>query len=141
MVPVDVEDGDGNTLLMLAAYHGHAATVRLLVDRGADVDRLNHRGQAPLAGALFKGEDEVVRVLLDAGADLDAGTPSPRAPAPGPTTVAPTPQVAPSDVPTTPPPGVPGTEPSGSATAPLRPAMKSRRFIPAPDLGDGIVTA
>jgi ankyrin repeat protein len=64
---------------MLAAYHGHAATVAALVGLGADVDRLNGRGQAPLAGALFKGEDEVVRVLLAAGADLDAGTPTPRA--------------------------------------------------------------
>ena len=45
---------------MLAAYHGHAATVAMLVDRGADVDRRNHRDQSPLAGALFKGEDEVV---------------------------------------------------------------------------------
>ena len=64
---------------MLAAYHGHAATVAMLLERRADVDRRNHRDQAPVAGALFKGEDEVVRLLLDAGADLDAGTPSGRA--------------------------------------------------------------
>jgi len=78
-LPVDVEDADGNTLLMLAAYHGQAATVAMLLDRRADLDRRNHRDQAPVAGALFKGEDEVVRLLLDAGADLDAGTPSGRA--------------------------------------------------------------
>ena len=60
---------------MLAAYHGHAETVRVLVERGADVDLRNNRDQSPVAGALFKGEDEVVRVLVDAGADLDAGTP------------------------------------------------------------------
>jgi ankyrin repeat protein len=78
-LPVDVEDADGNTLLMLAAYHGHPATVAMLVERRADVDRRNHRDQAPVAGALFKGEDQVVRLLLEAGADLDAGTPSGRA--------------------------------------------------------------
>jgi len=78
-LPVDIEDGDGNTPLMLAAYHGHAATVAMLLERRADVDRRNHRDQAPVAGALFKGEDEVVRLLLGAGADLDAGTPSGRA--------------------------------------------------------------
>jgi ankyrin repeat protein len=77
-LPADVQDGEGNTPLMLAAYHGHAATVRMLVERGADVDLRNHRDQAPVAGALFKGEDEVVRVLVAAGADLDAGTPSGR---------------------------------------------------------------
>jgi ankyrin repeat protein len=78
-LPVDVTDGEGNTPLMLSAYHGHAATVAMLLGRGADVDRRNHRDQAPVAGALFKGEDAVVRLLLDAGADLDAGTPSARA--------------------------------------------------------------
>jgi ankyrin repeat protein len=77
-LPPDVQDEDGNTPLMLAAYHGHAATVRMLVERGADVDLRNKRNQSPVAGALFKGEDEVVRVLVGAGADLDAGTPSGR---------------------------------------------------------------
>jgi hypothetical protein len=77
-LPPDVQDEDGNTPLMLAAYHGHAATVRMLVEHGADVDLRNNRDQSPVAGALFKGEDEVVRVLIGAGADLDAGTPSGR---------------------------------------------------------------
>ncbi|EHR61129.1 ankyrin repeat domain-containing protein [Saccharomonospora cyanea] len=78
-LPVDVADPAGNTLLMLAAYHGHAATVRVLLERGADPDRRNARDQSPIAGALFKGEDEVVAVLREAGADLDAGTPTARA--------------------------------------------------------------
>lgn len=76
--PVDLTDPDGNTLLMLAAYHGHADLVRQLAERGADVGRLNDRGQSPLAGAVFKGEDEVVAVLLETGADPDAGTPTAR---------------------------------------------------------------
>ena len=78
-VPVELTDGDGNTLLMLAAYHGHAATVQELVRLGADVNRLNDRGQSPLAGAVFKGEDLVVSVLIGSGADPDAGQPSARA--------------------------------------------------------------
>jgi hypothetical protein len=77
-LPADVQDEDGNTPLMLAAYHGHAGTVRMLVEHGADVDRRNNRDQSPVAGAIFKGEVEVVRALVDAGADLDAGTPSAR---------------------------------------------------------------
>jgi ankyrin repeat protein len=77
-VPIDVQDAEGNTLLMLAAYHGQLETVRGLIARGADVDLRNQRDQSPIAGALFKGEDEVVAELLAAGADLDAGTPSAR---------------------------------------------------------------
>lgn len=77
-VPVDHSDGAGNTLVMLAAYHGHADLVRGLAARGADVDRLNARGQSPLAGAVFKGDAEVIKALLGVGADPDAGTPSAR---------------------------------------------------------------
>ncbi|MBB2743527.1 UNVERIFIED_ORG: hypothetical protein FHR35_003363 [Microbispora rosea subsp. rosea] len=75
-VPVDLRNQKGDTLLMLAAYHGHAATVRALGERGADPDLANDRGQTPLAGAVFKKEPEVVRALLELGADRYAGMPS-----------------------------------------------------------------
>lgn len=75
-VPVNLTNQAGDTLLMLAAYHGHAAAVKALVERGADYDRLNDRGQSPLAGAVFKGEAEVVRVLTEAGADPRHGQPT-----------------------------------------------------------------
>ncbi|MER6502054.1 ankyrin repeat domain-containing protein [Streptomyces sp. NPDC001455] len=75
-VPADLTNDRGDSLLMLAAYHGHAAAVTALVRRGADPDRANDRGQTPLAGAVFKGENEVIEALLAAGADPAAGTPS-----------------------------------------------------------------
>lgn len=78
-LPANLTNQDGDTLLMLAAYHGHAQTVEMLIGAGADPDRLNDRGQSPLAGAIFKGEDAVVRVLLGAGVDPDRGTPTARA--------------------------------------------------------------
>lgn len=78
-LPVDTADDAGNTLLMLAAYHGHADLTAGLAERGADVNRLNARNQSPLAGAVFKDAGDVVRALLDHGADPDAGTPSARA--------------------------------------------------------------
>lgn len=77
--PADLADPAGNTLLMLAAYHGHAGLVGELARRGADVNRPNDRGQTPLAGAIFKAEPEVVAVLLEHDADPDAGTPTARA--------------------------------------------------------------
>ncbi|WP_394425753.1 ankyrin repeat domain-containing protein [Streptomyces sp. SGAir0957] len=75
-LPVDVTDAQSNTLLMLAAYHGHADTVRALLRLGADPDLPNDRGQVAIAGALFKGADDVVAVLVEAGADLAAGAPT-----------------------------------------------------------------
>ncbi|WP_199547961.1 ankyrin repeat domain-containing protein [Streptomyces sp. N35] len=75
-VPVNLTNDRGDSLVMLSAYHGHAAAVRALLERGADADRANDRGQTPLAGAVFKGEDDVIKVLLDGGADPAAGTPS-----------------------------------------------------------------
>ena len=47
-----------------------------LVQRGADPNRLNDRGQAPIAGTVFKREDEVVCVLMEAGVDPRAGEPN-----------------------------------------------------------------
>ena len=63
---------------MLAAYRGAADTARMLLDKGADPNRLNARGQSILAGALFKGENEIVTLLIAAAADLDIGTPTAR---------------------------------------------------------------
>lgn len=77
-VPVDLTDHQGNTLLMLAAYHGHADLVDGLAERGADVDAANDRDQVAIAGALFKGYDDVVVVLVRRGAGLDIGTPTAR---------------------------------------------------------------
>lgn len=75
-VPANLTDADGNSLLMLAAYHGHAPVVAELVEHGADPNRANDRGQSPLAGAVFKAEQAVIEVLVDAGADPTAGVPN-----------------------------------------------------------------
>ncbi|MEV2253586.1 ankyrin repeat domain-containing protein [Streptomyces sp. NPDC050147] len=75
-VPANLTNDSGDSLVMLAAYHGHADAVRALLERGGDANRANDRGQTPLAGAVFKGEEAVIRALLDGGADPAAGTPS-----------------------------------------------------------------
>lgn len=75
-VPANLSNDKGDSLIMLAAYHGHAPTVAALLARGANPDQPNDRGQTPIAGAVFKGADDVVRALLDGGADPLAGRPS-----------------------------------------------------------------
>jgi ankyrin repeat protein len=75
-VDPNLSNHKGDSLVMLAAYHGHGDTVRALLERGADPDRANDHGQTPLAGAVFKGETDVVVALMDGGADPSAGQPS-----------------------------------------------------------------
>ena len=66
---VDARDAKGNTLLMLAGYHGRTEAVQLLLKSGATVDLRNDKGQTPLGGVAFKGYVEIATMLLDAGAD------------------------------------------------------------------------
>lgn len=78
-LPVNLSDAKGNSLLMLAAYNDQVEVARLLLSRGADINRLNDRGQSPLAGVVFRGHDELLALLSAAGADPDLGTPTARA--------------------------------------------------------------
>ena len=63
---VDAQDAKGNTLLMLAAYHGKAETVAMLLKARAKVDLRNAKGQTPLGGVAFKGYVDIATLLLDA---------------------------------------------------------------------------
>lgn len=70
---VDVMSGDGFTPLHLAAFFGQTDAVRLLLARGATVDR-NGTGWmtgTPLHAAASGSHAGVVRMLLDAGADAN----------------------------------------------------------------------
>ena len=73
-LPVNLTNSSGDTLLLLAAYHVHPETVRMLLARGADTSRVNDKGQTALAAATFRRSTEVVTDLLAAGADPDLGT-------------------------------------------------------------------
>jgi ankyrin repeat protein len=63
---------DGFTPLHLACFAGGAEAVRLLVERGAPLERLAEASFAqvrPLGTAVFARQHEAARVLLEAGAD------------------------------------------------------------------------
>jgi hypothetical protein len=61
--------------LALAAQHGHAAMVRLLLDAGEDPDRYNpeghHAHSTPLHQAVWSNHLEAVQLLVARGARLD----------------------------------------------------------------------
>ncbi|KAI9743251.1 MAG: hypothetical protein M1818_003097 [Claussenomyces sp. TS43310] len=75
-LPANMTNDKGDSLLMLAAYYGHAQLVKLLLQHGANPNSLNDRQQSPLAGAVFKGESDVIDGLLEGGADPDYGAPT-----------------------------------------------------------------
>jgi ankyrin repeat protein len=70
---VDAPNQLGETALMLAALHGDLDSVRMLVGRGAEVNRA---GWTPLHYAATNGHVEVVRYLLERHAYIDAQSPN-----------------------------------------------------------------
>src|SRR5690606_28340362 len=65
---VDAPNGRGETALMLAALHGHLDSVRLLVEKGAQVNR---SGWTPLHYAAVNGNLDLLRYLLEQNAYID----------------------------------------------------------------------
>ena len=54
-LPVGFRNEKGDSLIMLACYHGHLDTARVLLEAGADPNVPNDQGQTPLAGVAYKG--------------------------------------------------------------------------------------
>ena len=77
-VPADLRNEKGDTLLMLACYHGHFDAARVLLQHGADPELYNDNGQLPLAAAAFKDYREIAELLLARGAKVDGAAPDGR---------------------------------------------------------------
>jgi len=73
-VPLDLINGRGDSLLIVAAYGQHLETVQELLRRGADTAVVNTMGQTALACAVFRGNEPILLALLTAGADPDLGS-------------------------------------------------------------------
>lgn len=62
----------GETALMLAAHNGHADTVELLIDEGADIEAKAKWGRTALIREADWGDTEDVKLLINKGADIEA---------------------------------------------------------------------
>jgi ankyrin repeat protein len=69
-VDVHVKDDDGRTALTWAAIRGSETIVRMLLDRGVEVNPKTVRGRTPLMFAV-RGYPTIVRALLERGAQLN----------------------------------------------------------------------
>lgn len=79
-LPVHYRNEKGDSLVMLASYHGHLDTTRVLLEAGADPNIANDQGQTPLAGAAFKGYLEIAELLLRHGALVEGASPDGKTP-------------------------------------------------------------
>jgi outer membrane protein OmpA-like peptidoglycan-associated protein len=71
-VSPNLKTDDGKSILMLAAYLGHADIAKLLIDKGADVNARDKAGKTALMYSAEKGNIEIAKLLLENGADIDA---------------------------------------------------------------------
>jgi ankyrin repeat protein len=74
----NIMDGEGRTALMVAASHGFANILKVLIENGANVHTM-HNGWAALQRVAYDGHDSMVKLLLEHGADIEVneshGTP------------------------------------------------------------------
>jgi ankyrin repeat protein len=69
---LDCPDNPGETLLQAAMRYNRTEAVRLLVEKGADVNAKGTGGWAALHMAVKRGDEAAVRLLVELGADINA---------------------------------------------------------------------
>lgn len=69
--PVDIQNQDGYTALMLATYYGHHKVVSQLLAAGANRCLRDKRGHTALMGAIVKAEWSIARQLNQQDCDAE----------------------------------------------------------------------
>ncbi len=70
--PVDISNSRGDSLLILACYHGHDDAVRVILEQAkTPINARNKMGFTALTGAAYKGYIGIVRQLAAKKADLN----------------------------------------------------------------------
>ena len=69
---IDEKDSIGRTPLSWAARKGHYVIVKLLLEKGADIEAKDDIGWTPLLLAAEYEREAVVKLLLEKGANLES---------------------------------------------------------------------
>ncbi len=72
----NMQNDDGDTILILAARAGQAQAVKALIAAGADVELTDHSGFTALMAAVLQGHVDTVQELINSGATVDAAEPN-----------------------------------------------------------------
>eukprot|EP00756_Hemistasia_phaeocysticola_P017002 Hpha_TRINITY_DN15513_c3_g2::TRINITY_DN15513_c3_g2_i3::g.107558::m.107558 len=67
----ELESTDGQTPCTRAASKGNVEELKLLIDRGADVNEADERGRTPCFAAAARNRNEALILLIDHGADIN----------------------------------------------------------------------
>jgi ankyrin repeat protein len=85
-IDLEAKDKHDNTALLAAAAGGYAEIVKLLIDKGADVNPQNDQGQTALDIATDQEFADIVTMLKEHGAKAKPVKPAPADAAPQPAT-------------------------------------------------------
>jgi ankyrin repeat protein len=69
---INAVDEQGSTPLHSACFGGHLVVVKLLIEKGANIQAVDGGGFTPLQLASYGGNRDVVQFLLEKGADINA---------------------------------------------------------------------
>ena len=81
---MDARGIEGAAALLIAAASGHVDTLRLLIERGSNVNLADDHSDTALMSAVRAGSIESVKLLLVSGADVNARDQAGRTPSRGP---------------------------------------------------------
>jgi len=72
LIPLNVQNFDGETAISIAVSSGQYETVKYLIERGANLNLSNCRCESPLHHGVVIGNLEISRLLVENGSYLDA---------------------------------------------------------------------
>ena len=62
----------GGTPLIWTSYNSHAEVIKLLLEKGAEINAKANNGATALMMAAYQGHTEIIKLLLEKGADVNA---------------------------------------------------------------------